>query len=109
MLVVPEPRFLVDSSLRDGRAVVQLWGELDCASVDIADLELAMVAGAETLTIDLRGLAFMDAAGLHLLMRAREQFPAMRVVRGRPSVHRLFELTNLARRFDFIDALDLAA
>jgi anti-anti-sigma factor len=109
MLVVPEQLFVVDSSLHGGHAVMQLWGELDCASVEIADLEFAMVAGAEVLTIDLRGLAFMDAAGLHLLLRASEQFPALRVVRGRASVHRLFELTDLVRRFDFVDGLDIAA
>jgi len=109
MLVVPQPGFLVDTSVHDGHAFVQLWGELDCASVQIADLELALVADADWLTIDLRGLAFMDAAGLHLLLRAREHFPALRVVRGRPSVHRLFELTDLVRRFDFIDGFELAA
>ena len=109
MLLVSEPGFLVDTAVHDGHAVARFWGELDCASVSIADLELALVADAEVLTIDLRGLSFMDAAGLHLLVRAHEQFNALRVVPGRPSVHRLFELTDLARRFEFIDGLELAA
>jgi len=88
--------------------VLALHGELSLASAPELQRELreAQTSGAERVVVDLRGLEFLDSAGLHVLLDAHQrlsvqQCPALFLRRGRPSVQRLFELTSTDSIFQF--------
>ena len=61
---------------------------------------------AGLVTLDLRRLTFMDCRGLSILMsaaaRARTSGDRFRVVRGPPTVDRLFELVGSDLGLDFV-------
>jgi anti-anti-sigma factor len=92
----------------DGARLV-FQGELDIAGAPEAEevLRAAEAGSANSLTIDLRGLTFMDSTGLRLVVaadrRAREQGRSLRVVRGPAAVQRVFELTGLQDKLPFVD------
>jgi anti-anti-sigma factor len=54
----------------------------------------------------MRGLEFMDSSGLRLVvladMRARETGRRFALVRGPETVHRVFEITRMSERLDFV-------
>lgn len=94
------PRCFFRASLVDD--VLGLEGELDLATVP--DLELALARaeehlGAATLTVDLRGLEFMDCAGLRVLVataeRARRARRGFEITGGAGAVARLLRLCGL--------------
>jgi anti-sigma B factor antagonist len=93
--------------LPDG-AGVRLLGELDIATVPLADeaIRAAEVGGPARLVIDLSGLAFMDSTGLRMVMaaaaRAREEGRRLAVVPGPDAVQRVFELTGMDGRLEFV-------
>lgn len=109
---------MTDDVLRIERAAqgatvrFSLHGELDLATV--SDLTCAVHGPGATpmrsLIIDLRELGFIDAAGLHALLdideAARQNGHNVTFVRGRPPVHRAFEITGLADRLVFVDDPD---
>jgi anti-sigma B factor antagonist len=111
MVVFPAPAFDVRTSRREGRALLRLVGELDCATVGLAAAELELSADVPTLTIDLREITFMDSAGVHFLMDAGRAYAArghaLRLVRGGRSVHRILRLLDVEREFEFVDRPDL--
>jgi anti-sigma B factor antagonist len=91
-------------------AVVAPTGELDISGASVLQAELDRLAGAEGLgavVLDLRGLEFMDSSGLRLVvladMRARDTGRRFALVRGQETVHRVFELTRMSERLDFVD------
>jgi anti-anti-sigma factor len=95
---------------RDGDDVRVLFeGELDIAGAPEAEEALHGVEadGAANVTLDLRGLTFMDSTGLRLVVaanrRAEEQGRTLRVVRGPAAVQRVFELTGLEDKLPFVD------
>ncbi len=92
-------------------AVVALSGELDVAGAALLEHELDRVAAdheASRLVLDLRDLDFMDSTGLRLMVladqRARADDRRLSVVRGQPDVQRVFEITRMTDRLDFIDS-----
>jgi anti-sigma B factor antagonist len=95
---------------RDGSvAVVAPTGELDLSGAAVLEAELERLAGEPWLgavVLDLRGLAFMDSSGLRLVvltdMRAREAGRRFALVRGGETVHRVFEITRMSDRLDFV-------
>jgi anti-sigma B factor antagonist len=99
---------------RDGTiAVVAPTGELDLSGATVLDAELdrlAADAGLSAVVLDLRGLSFMDSSGLRLVvladMRARDAGRRFALVRGQETVHRVFEITRMSERLDFVDAPD---
>lgn len=91
-------------------AVVAPIGELDLAGAAVLDTELERLAGEpdlQVVVLDLRGLEFMDSSGLRLVvvadMRARESGRRFALVRGSETVHRVFEITRMADRLEFLD------
>ena len=93
---------------RDGSTVVIApSGELDLATVGQLRAAFGKADGCGALVIDLRGLSFMDSAGLSLVVeqhrRAADAGVDFRVVRGAPEIQRLFELTGLAGRLEFTE------
>jgi anti-anti-sigma factor len=79
-------------------------GELDLASAPAlaAEVERAWRSGAELVTVDLRGVEFMDSTGLRVIIRAHEnardagrQFG---IIDGGDQVHKLLSLTRVLDR-----------
>jgi anti-anti-sigma factor len=95
------------------RTVVSARGELDLDTV--RELEAAIQEirgdGATDLVLDLRGLTFMDSAGLTLLIAlsqasARDGF-TLGIVPDSAPVQRLLELTGASVRLPLVDAAAL--
>jgi anti-anti-sigma factor len=84
-------------------------GELDLATTDKLreEIDRLHVAGFNRLVLDLRQLRFMDSTGLRLILEvdgaSREDGWDFSLVQGPEAVHRLFEVTNLTQRLDFVD------
>jgi anti-sigma B factor antagonist len=97
-------------------AVVAPTGELDLSGAAILEAELERLAAEPELgavVLDLRGLEFMDSSGLRLVvltdMRAREAGRRFALVRGGDTVHRVFEITRMSERLDFVEDTQEAA
>jgi anti-anti-sigma factor len=94
-----ESNFEVDVKEEARGTVVTVSGELDVASSQALEHELAKLHGVATVVVDLRGLTFIDSTGLGVLVRAhqvaREQGCRFGLVRGSGQVQRLFSLTGL--------------
>jgi anti-anti-sigma factor len=94
----------------DGTAVVALAGELDINTSSRVEQELHRVEGtASTIVLDLRGLSFIDSTGLRLVVtadtRARKHGRRFAVVPGSEGVQRVFRVTSLDKRLDFVSDL----
>jgi anti-sigma B factor antagonist len=94
--------------------VLRLSGELDLGSA--AELEAAIVSicgsGPRAVSLDLRGLIFIDSSGLHAIISARERCAQLgcdfRLIPGPPAVQRLFELTGMLDELPFARTADAA-
>lgn len=89
--------------------MLAVTGELDLASSPSLEGELERVcqSDAGVVIVDLRELEFLDSTGLSVLVKAsRRAVEAGRrfaLVRGRPQVQRLLELTGVADRLTVVD------
>lgn len=99
-----------DVEIAGETAVVRASGELDLSTAPA--LERAIAApmddpGVRSITLDLRPLRFIDSTGLRIVLttdgRLRADGRRLQVIKGRPSVHRVFELALLEERLDFVD------
>lgn len=93
----------------DGAPVVALRGELDIATAPRVEEELRLVERDHppVTVLDLRSLAFLDSSGLRLVIeadvRARAEGRRLVLVRGPAEVHRVFQVTMLDTRLEFVD------
>ena len=93
---------------RFGTARVRLTGELDLATAPQLEqtLRKARVEGRRVV-LDLRELAFMDCAGMGVIVaaaeRARREDARLIVVRGPSHVDRVFTLTGTSAVVEFSD------
>jgi anti-sigma B factor antagonist len=93
-------------------AILSPQGELDLAGVDELLTHVdRMLRGEElVLAIDLRGLTFMDASGVHALITAGRRCEArgrrFTVIRGAPQIDRLLTVCGLEGYFDMVSELD---
>jgi anti-sigma B factor antagonist len=84
-------------------------GELDIATVDKLQAEVTRLreSGFEKIVLDLRGVRFLDSTGLRLVLAldgaARADSHELCVIRGSDVVHRIFEVTQVADRLNFVD------
>jgi anti-sigma B factor antagonist len=114
-LAAPVANLDYDTS-RDGPvAVIAPTGELDLSGAAVLEGEIDRLLGdpgVATIVLDLRGLDFMDSSGLRLVvvtdMRAREADRRFALVRGGDTVHRVFEITRMSDRLDFLADPDAA-
>jgi anti-sigma B factor antagonist len=90
-------------------AVITATGELDLSGAELLEAELERLAKEPelaTVVLDLRGLEFMDSSGLRLVvladMQAREAGRRFVLVRGTETVHRVFEITRMSDRLEFV-------
>lgn len=83
-------------------------GDLDLSTAP--ELERSLV-GVQTdggpVLLDLRGVRFMDSSGLRVILaadaRARSNGSRLMLLPGPPGVQRVFQLTLLDRRLEFVD------
>lgn len=101
------PGFNVDVRRYGSTVVVAPIGEVDMATVAQLRVALREADGCGVLVLDLRGVDFIDSAGLSLVVdehrRAVRDGVRFRLVRGSREVQGLFEMTGLARRLPFIE------
>jgi anti-sigma B factor antagonist len=101
-----------ETTVDEDRAVVSPSGDLDLSSAPALERAIdRVIGGADTVTLDLRALRFIDSTGLRLVLttdaRLRELGGRLRVVRGPDAVHRVFELALLEERLTFVDVADV--
>jgi anti-anti-sigma factor len=106
-------RFAFQTQVRGAVAFVTLHGELDVhAAADLEDeLErLECVSGIDIVALDLRELFFLDSSGLRTIVIFRnlleEDDRRLVLVRGSQAVQRVFEITRMTERLEFVDAPD---
>ena len=96
---------VVVDRLASGAAVVRLAGDFEHEYAYTLDVQLQKVeAEADTVVIDLRGLFFMDSAGLGRLLAARRRAGRagrrLGIVRGGRPVDRVMMLAGLQDIFE---------
>ena len=107
--VVTEGPLMLRISEDEGAHVVCLYGELDLSTADALDRELGRLetSNGRRIVLDLSGLAFVDSSGLRILLkahnRAQDDGFTLSLLRGRPEVQRVFELTATDRLLPFED------
>jgi anti-sigma B factor antagonist len=95
-----------------GRRELALLGELDIASVPALQRAVERICSDETtaITLDLRGLTFIDSTGLAAIVLANKICDTngyeFVLIRGADSTQRLFELTGLIDVLPFRDGAD---
>ena len=110
---VPDVRpFSLRTEEKGGVTVLHLEGELDLAGVPELQeaLHSAQHGDVSKIVVDLRGLTFLDSSGLGALIAAdtagRVGHVAVSFVRGNETVHRVFLLTAMEDRLNWVDASD---
>ena len=88
-------QFSLAQEVKGGVARLCLFGELDLATVPLLEAGLDRAGGAAqpTIVLDLGELTFIDSAGLHAVLSAKEERQLTLVDGSRP-VRRIFELTG---------------
>ena len=104
--------FLVDTQSSSRAITLTLSGELDLLSAPALEraLERLPESDAELIIVDLRGLAFMDSTGLHLLVQVQQKAHAsgrrLVLIKGSEQVQRLFELTGVTDNLTIVESAD---
>jgi anti-anti-sigma factor len=105
------PRFQVGTWVEESKAIVFVWGEVDCATAPRLAGTLAEMTeqGRLNLVVDLSGVYFMDSTGLAVLAVAHkrlQQAGGSLVLAGpTPAVRRSLEITGLDQMMPVTDAL----
>ncbi|MGZ4109561.1 MAG: STAS domain-containing protein [Actinomycetota bacterium] len=88
-------------------AIVTVSGDLDLSTAPELDRSLTGVqANGRPVVLDLRRVSFMYSSGLRVILaadaRARSAGTRLVLVEGPPGVQRVFQLTLLDRRLEFV-------
>ena len=106
----PSPRFRpfeITVERRDDKAVLTVAGELELASTGELEQEVrrARAAGYSVVVLDLRKVAFIDSAGLRVLLSLRNDAKragyTLCLVPPAPAIQRIFEITRTRGLFDW--------
>jgi anti-anti-sigma factor len=98
-----------------GTAVIALRGELDLAGATVLQEELRRLEPdpPAAVVLDLRGLEFMDSSGLHAIathaLAAQGRGQRFGLVPGAAQVMRVFDITRMRERLEFVEPPDEAA
>jgi len=93
-----EPTLAVQTTVEEYSTVIVLEGELDLGTVDdLQDaVDEALGAGARHVTIDCRGITFVDSSGLRCLLDTKAKAPlGVALLQPSSSLLRLLEITSL--------------
>ncbi len=96
----PAAEIAVDMHVDPGGVpVITVSGELDTSNVASLDqaVQAAVAKGPEQLVFDMRGLRFMDSAGIAVLVGATTHVKRVRLREPSEAVRRVIELTGLSR------------
>jgi anti-sigma B factor antagonist len=102
--------FEARAEVSGGRQTLVLNGELDIVSAGQLEAMLAEACadGTTGVTLDLRGLTFMDSSGLRAILLAKELTDSrgldLAVIPGPPSIQRVFDVTALLDVLPWTDA-----
>jgi anti-anti-sigma factor len=103
-------RFSFETAVSGARAVITLRGELDVLATADLELELTRLAdepGVDVVALDMRSLDFLDSSGLRAVVLASrllgENERRLVLVRGPSPVQRVFEITRMTERLEFVD------
>ena len=102
----------IESTRAGAMSILSPHGELDLAGVEalLSHVDWLLQDGQLVLAIDLRGLTFMDASGVHALITAGRRCEAhgrrFTVVRGAKQIDRLLKVCGLEGYFDMVSELD---
>jgi anti-anti-sigma factor len=102
-------RLRLSTSIAGGTAIIELEGELDLAGAAALEQELALpeADSARAIVLDLRRVQFMDSSGLRVivvtLQRSQERGRRFALVPGAAQVMRVFDITRMRERLDFVD------
>lgn len=105
----PQPLELIERKDAGGAQTLGLVGELDIASVPVLHRAVERLCGDGTtsITLDLRGLSFIDSTGLAAIVLTSKLCETngyeFALIRGGASTQRLFELTGLIDVLPFRD------
>ena len=103
------PRLRVDVQGEPRAVRVCPHGEIDLASVGHIrrTIDECLSAGCERVVLDLRGVTFLDCAGVHLVLNADAAARAagweLLLIEGPVPVQRTFELTGVRDSLPFVD------
>ncbi len=101
---------MFETSERGAVAVVTLRGELDLRAGAELEPELGRLTDCDhdVVALDLRALEFLDSSGLSMIVQVSQQLEdagrRLVLVRGPQSVQRMFEITRMTERLEFVDA-----
>jgi anti-anti-sigma factor len=105
-------RFSFETLVRGALAIVVLRGELDLPATSALEPELERLAdepGIDVVALDLRTLDFLDSSGLRAVVlagtRLSDNERRLVLVRGSSPVQRIFEITHMTERLEFVDSL----
>jgi anti-sigma B factor antagonist len=99
----------IDRTINGDIPVLAVSGDLDLAGAGVLEraVEETWATGARALAVDLRGVEFMDSSGLRVLVvaaqRAEKDARRFALVPGKAQVMRVFEITRMEERLDFVD------
>ena len=103
--------FAVETLPDRERVIVAPRGELDIATVGrvAAEIDALVRVGFDDLVLDLRGLVFMDVAGLRLVIgQAHRSDANVALIDGSPAVARLFDLAGVRADLPFRTPREIA-
>ncbi|HEX3834895.1 MAG TPA: STAS domain-containing protein [Solirubrobacteraceae bacterium] len=104
--------FRIESTCAGAMSILSPHGELDLAGVEtlLSHVDRLLQDGPLVIAVDLRGLTFMDASGVHALITAGRRCEAhgrrFTVVRGANQIDRLLKVCGLDGYFDMVSELD---
>jgi len=84
---------------------LRLSGELDASNANRVEERMRQFESGEQLVIDMRGLEFIDSAGLSVLVGAKRARPdGVRLVGARPPITHVFERAGVGELLNGPDA-----
>jgi anti-sigma B factor antagonist len=103
------PQLALETARIGSHDVIVASGEIDLASAPRMESALEGFS-AQDVVLDMRGVAFMDSAGLKVLLSQRKRLHdsggTLRLVLGEGPVLRLLELTSVTDAFSISDSID---
>jgi anti-sigma B factor antagonist len=103
------PQLVLETTRIGSHDVIVASGEIDLASAPRVESALERFS-AQEVVLDLRGVDFMDSAGLKVLLSQRTRLDdsggALRLVVGDGAVRRLLELTSVIDAFPISHSID---
>jgi anti-sigma B factor antagonist len=104
--------FRFETSQDGDEHLVRLFGDFDITGFGPVDEELRRIQsnGRPSVTLDLRGLTFIDSSGIRAVLRAdtraRTLGKRLRLIAGPKRVHKVFQITRLDDQLEFVDPED---